>query len=136
MKTAKWISVMFGVLVMAALVAGSFAAGMHTCAVCGMMADEAAPFTAKIEAGKEALYFCDIGDLLIYLKEKKAGRSLARVKDYPSRGWIEAAKAYYVTAPQRFTTPMGWSIAAFRDRKDAEGYGAPVDLESILKGLK
>jgi nitrous oxide reductase accessory protein NosL len=101
-----------------------------------MRADESAPFTAKTEAGKEALYFCDIGDLLIYLKEKKAGRSLARVKDYLSGEWIEAAKAYYVTAPQRFTTPMGWSIAAFRDRKDAEGYGAPVDFESVLKGLK
>ena len=136
MKTDTPHILILGVLVTALLTTGVFSADSRTCSVCGMIADEAAPFTAKIVDGKKIAYFCDIGDLLIYLKGATAGRSFAYVKDYQSGEWIGAAAAHYVKAPRRFTTPMGWSIAAFRDRRAAGEYGTAIDLETVLKDLK
>jgi len=105
------------------------------CALCGMLVDETAPFSAKIDKGKQAphLHFCDIGDLLLYLREKRSGPANAFVRDYRSGEWIDAARAFYVHAPQRFTTPMGWSIAAFRERAVAVEYGVPEDLTAVSK---
>jgi nitrous oxide reductase accessory protein NosL len=106
------------------------------CAECGMPVDMAAPFSSKIIAGDHHLYFCDIGDLLIYLREKMLGTTHARVKDYQSGEWIEAAKAFYVLEPRRFITPMGWGVAAFKDNKDAEKFGKALDMTVATRRLK
>jgi nitrous oxide reductase accessory protein NosL len=114
---------------------GAFSAEHLSCAECGMLVDKNAPFSAKIIAGKQDQYFCDIGDMLLYLREKKIGPTSALVRDYRSGDWTDAAKAFYVHAPRRFTTPMGWSIAAFRERSTAEEYGTAASLESMLKAM-
>ncbi len=111
-------------------------AEMVKCAECGMMVDEGSRFSSRIVEANKTISFCDIGDLLMYLKEKKFDPALARVKDYKSGEWIEATKALYVHAPKHFTTPMGWSIASFRDRKEAEVFGTADDLDTMMKKLK
>lgn len=115
---------------------GAVAADKPKCAECGMMVDEDSRFSARIVDAKSTLHFCDIGDLLIYLKDKKHPMAGAQVKDYPSGEWLDASKALYVHAPKRFTTPMGWSVAAFRDRDKASSYGAPQDLTATTAALK
>jgi len=115
----------------------TLAAAQHLkCAECGMLVDAAAPFTAKIISDDTTLYFCDIGDLLIYLRERKPGPAHAWVKDYLSGEWIEAVKANYVREPMRFITPMGWGVASFRVRKEAADFGEPADITTITRRLK
>jgi nitrous oxide reductase accessory protein NosL len=109
------------------------AAETEKCAVCGMQVDVNAPFSAQIVQGKQVLQFCDIGDLLLYLGGKQQAAGYALVKDYRTGAWVPAARAFFVHAPLRFTTPMGWSIAAFKDRAAAEEYGTPVDLAAVMK---
>ncbi|NTW59041.1 MAG: hypothetical protein HGA43_07735 [Nitrospirae bacterium] len=106
------------------------------CAQCGMPVDVAAPFSAKIVAGDRMQYFCDIGDLLEYLRERKNDPTYARVKDYRSGEWIEAGQAFYVHEPRRFMNPMGWGVASFKDKRDAEDFGAPSDITAVSRRLK
>ena len=89
-----------------------------------------------IEGGKN-LYFCDIGDLLTYLNKKKQPGITAEVKDYPiPRTWIDAGKAVFVQAPKKFNSPMGWGIAAFKDKKDGSAYGTVLDLAGAMKACE
>ncbi|MDA8100182.1 MAG: nitrous oxide reductase accessory protein NosL [Nitrospiraceae bacterium] len=117
------------------LAPGFVTAAMPRCAQCGMMVDEHAPFSAKMTEGGATTHFCDIGDLLAYLKAKKGSPSAAVVKDYPSGATLEATKAIFVKSPKNFHTPMGWGIAAFQDRKVAETFGTALDLDAIIKQL-
>ena len=131
--SSRFTAVVLALLFCAALAA---AADKSKCAECGMMVDEDSRFSARIVDAKSTLHFCDIGDLLIYLKDKKRPAAGAQVKDYLTGEWIEASAAIYVHAPKRFTTPMGWSVAAFRDRDKALTYGAPQDLAGMTAALK
>lgn len=106
------------------------------CTECGMMVDLGSKFTSKIVEGDKTLYFCDIGDLLTYLNKHKQQNGQIEVKDYRSGEWIPAQKAIYVSAPKQFNSPMGWGIAAFRDGKDAAGYGSPMDFNAAIKAVK
>lgn len=123
-------------LLIAALAPMAVAGDMIKCTECGMQSELSSKFTAKtIEAGKD-LYFCDIGDLLVYLNKKKQPGIHAEVKDYPSGAWIDTTQASFVQAPQQFNSPMGWGIAAFKDKKDASGYGSVLDLNSAMKAVR
>jgi hypothetical protein len=93
-------------------------------------------FSSKIVVGDYTLYFCDIGDLLVYLRERKTGSTNARVKDYRSGDWIEVAKEFSVHEPRRFMTPMGWGVDLFKDKKDAEDFGVPTDITAASRRLK
>lgn len=106
------------------------------CAECGMMVKMDSPFTAKIIQGDKTLYFCDIGDLFAYLKKKNLNNARAEVKDYPTGAWIDARKASYVHGEKKFSTPMGWGIAAFKDRNEASQSGTVMDFEGMAKTLK
>ncbi len=130
--TIRLAPLLFLVLFQASL---SVAANKYTCAECGMLVDENSRFTARI-AGETMLHFCDIGDLLIYMKSKKLSTTGAQVKDYVSGEWIEASAAFYVHAPKRFSTPMGWSVAAFREKDAAQTYGSPLDFGEMTAALK
>jgi copper chaperone NosL len=103
-----------------------------SCAQCGMMVDQASPFSARLAQGNDHLSFCDIGDMLQYFREHKSDPSSAEVKDYRTKAWLTASKAFYVKAPKKFSTPMGWGIAAFKDRSEAAGFGEPSDLTEIM----
>jgi nitrous oxide reductase accessory protein NosL len=129
-------SFMYAAIFLAVLVTAGLADERLKCAQCGMPVDVAAPFSSKIVAGDQTLYFCDIGDLLVYLRERKTDPKFARVKDYRSGEWIEAVKAFYVHEPRRFMTPMGWGVASFKDKKDAEHFGVPSDITAVSRRLK
>ena len=124
------------VLLVLFCVSWAFASEKFKCAECGMMVDVDSRFSAQIVDAKSTLHFCDIGDLLIYLKDKKRPATGAQVKDHPTGEWLDASAAVYVHAPKSFRTPMGWSVAAFRDREKAASHGSPLDLAAMTAALK
>lgn len=109
---------------------------MIKCTECGMQSELSSRFTAKtVESGKE-LFFCDIGDLMAYLNRRNQPAVTAEVRDYPSGSWIDAEKALFVRAPEKFRSPMGWGIGAFRSRADAAGYGQILDLAGARRAVR
>jgi len=126
------------VLSIVATLLGSLLASAETvrCAECGMMVDTGSKFSARATQGKTVSQFCDIGDLLTYLKRTRSADITAEVKDHGIGAWMDAKKAFYVRAEKKFSTPMGWGIAAFSDSKQASAYGQAMDLDAALKGLK
>jgi copper chaperone NosL len=112
------------------------AAETITCAECGMMSDLGSKFTSRIVQGEKTLFFCDIGDLFTYLTRNKLSDVRAEVKDYRTGEWLSAHEAHYVQAAKKFKSPMGWGIAAFKDRKDAAGYGSVMDFDGALKAVQ
>ncbi len=113
-----------------------FASDTIKCAECGMQSELASKFTSRtIEGGKD-VYFCDIGDLLTYLNKKKQPGIRAEVKDHVTGAWIDAGKAVFVQNGKTFNSPMGWGIAAFKDRKDASAAGTPLNLADALKAVR
>ncbi len=106
------------------------------CTECGMMSDLGSKFTSRITEGDKPLYFCDIGDLLAYLNKHKQQAGRIEVKDYESGEWIDAHKAAYVSAPKKFSSPMGWGIAAFKDQNKAAMNGKAMDFNAALKAVK
>lgn len=106
------------------------------CTECGMMVDVNSKFASKIVQAEKTLYFCDIGDLFTYLKKAKQNDFKMEVKDYKTGEWIDARTAYYVHAEKKFSTPMGWGIASFKDPNDAAEFGAVMDFNATAKTLK
>ncbi len=119
-----------------ALFTGTALAETVKCAECGMSCDVAAKFTARIVQGDQTQYFCDIGDFFTYLGRKKPDATRMEVKDYPTGEWIDAHQAYFVHAEKKFKTPMGWGIAAFRDKNKAAEYGTATDFDGTAKAVK
>ncbi len=106
------------------------------CAECGMSCSVTAPFTSRIVLGDQTLYFCDVGDLFSYLIRKNPSATRVEVKDYSTGEWIDAHKAYYVQSGKKFRTPMGWGIAAFKDKDRAAGFGSVMDFDATAKAVK
>ena len=117
-----------------AMTSAAFAADVP-CSQCGMIVDAGSKFAAKIVAG-DTLFFCDIGDLFVYLKRKKMSADGAFVKDHPSGEWVEAKAAYFVHDEKRFKTPMGWGVAAYRDRNRAAEAGKAMDFDAAAKAMQ
>jgi nitrous oxide reductase accessory protein NosL len=110
-------------------------ADMARCAECGMMVDQNSPFIAKAVAGTTTSFFCDIGDLFSQVKRKGKTTAALEVKDYATGAWIDAGKAFYVRSEKKFRTPMGWGIAAFKEKSKAAEAGTALDFDGMLKGL-
>ena len=106
------------------------------CAECGMKVMMDSKFSSRIVQGDTVLYFCDIGDLFSYLKKTRLNNARAEVKDYITGEWIDARKAYYANSSKKFSTPMGWGIAAFKDKNEASKAGTVVDFDGTAKALK
>ncbi len=106
------------------------------CAGCGMKVDMESRFASRIVQGEKTLMFCDVGDLLTFLDGKPALVAAALARDHGSGEWIRAQDASYVRSEKAFRTPMRWGIAAFKNRKDAAAYGAPMDLAQALRAVK
>ncbi len=107
-----------------------------TCAECGMMSDAGSKYTAKIVNADKTLYFCDIGDLLSYVNKKKLPNAPAWVRDFSSGEWLEAQKAFYVHDRKKFSSPMGWGFASFKEKKGASAYGPLMDFDGALKAVR
>lgn len=106
------------------------------CTECGMMVMMDSKFASKITQVDTQLYFCDIGDLFTYLKKKNAQDARIEVKDYTSGEWIDARRAFYVNSVKKFNTPMGWGIAAFKDKNEASQSDIVMDFETAVKTWK
>ncbi len=111
-------------------------AEMITCAECGMTSDLGSKYTSRIIQGEKTLYFCDIGDLFTYLNRKKPQNARVEVKDLETGEWFDAYTAYYVHSAEKFKSPMGWGIAAFKDKNHAAGYGSVMDFGGALKAVR
>lgn len=106
------------------------------CAECGMTVNPDSKFSAEvITTDGKKMFFCDIGDMLRHFRSDRGKLKIVYVKDYKSGAWIEGAKAYYVF-DKRFSTPMSWSIAAFREESEARKWGNPVDFKGAYGLLK
>jgi nitrous oxide reductase accessory protein NosL len=101
-----------------------------------MIVDAGSKFTSKIATADRTLFFCDIGDLFVYLKRKKLRADGAFVKDHPSGEWVEAKAAYFVHDEIKFKTPMGWGVAAFRDRGRAAEAGKVMDFDAAARAMQ
>lgn len=110
------------------------AAATFTCAECGMLAEAGGRFTAQLTVGADTLQFCDIGDLAAYVGRTRPKAFAATVRDFPSGESIDAAGASYVIDKKTYATPMGWGVAAFRDR--AAATGAPLGWDALVKALR
>ncbi len=132
----KKLNVFFAVLGLSFLCAVTYASETIHCTECGMMLDINSPFTAKITSDSKISYFCDIGDLFSYLKRKDAQGAAIEVRDFVSNEWIDGRKAFFVKAEKKFKTPMGWGVAAFRDKGKASESGAAMDFDAMAKALK
>lgn len=129
-------------LLLLPLIAGYVFAGEVTfakgarCAQCGMRCDIDSPFISLIEEpGGSVRPFCDIGDLMIYVKEHNVEKSRGyRVRDFHSHQWIDAGKAFYVKNG-KFQSPMGWNIAAFSLKEKAVAEGKVMIFFEAVKSL-
>lgn len=117
----------------------SKAENLVRCQECGMMASPEGVFTSyAVNKDGSKSYFCDLGDMIVHvLKKKKTDpESPIFVVDYKSKAIIDGRKAFYVQS-KSFKTPMGWGIAAFKDKNDAAAYGNKVsDFAGSLSLLK
>ena len=105
-----------------------------TCAECGMSAKVANRYTSRVVRGAKTLYFCDIGDLAVFIERTRPQDYAAGVHDFSFGEWIDARKAFFVIDKKTFLTPMGWGVAAFEER--AGVIGVPLDFEALRKALR
>lgn len=101
------------------------------CYECGMKVDPGSPFAAQIVEDGKLLPFCDIGDMLHRYKKMKDKPERLYVRDKASGEWTDALGASYVKS-EEFKTPMGWGLAAFKDKGEAAKHGSPMDFDEAL----
>ena len=104
------------------------------CSECGMSAKADNRFTSRIALGGSTLYFCDIGDLAAFVERTRPKDYAAAVHDFSSGEWIDAGKAFFVVDKKTYPTPMGWGVAAFREREAVAG--AALEFEALRKALR
>jgi nitrous oxide reductase accessory protein NosL len=110
------------------------AGATFSCAECGMSGEVAGRYTARLVGGGATRYFCDIGDLVAFIRRTRPNEFSAAVRDFPSGEWIDASAAFFVIDKKNFATPMGWGIAAFRD--SAAAPGTALGWEALGKALR
>ena len=136
MTMSKVVKITVAVFILVAAFSFPVFADAIQCTECGMMVDLNSMFVAKAVQGDTTHYFCDIGDLFAYLKKNASKDAALSVKDYTTGEWIDARKAFYVSSDKKFKTPMGWGIAAFKDKESASTSGSPMDFDSTAKQVK
>ncbi len=127
------VSVVIVIILAASLAVG---ADMMRCTECGMMVDSASRFSSRILQKDTSLPFCDIGDLLVYMNKNKSRDGRLEVKDYGSGEWIDARTAFYVHAEKKFQSPMGWAIAAFKNKEAGASYGKVMNFDGALEAVR
>lgn len=103
-----------------------------TCAECGMTGEFASRFTARLVSGGATRVFCDIGDLVSFIERTAPRQYSASVRDFVSGEWVDAAAAWYVVDKKAYATPMGWGVAAFRERPAT---GTALDFGALRTAL-
>ena len=104
-----------------------------TCAHCGMFVSEPA-FAAAYRADGETRIFDDIGCLIEAVqKEREPGRARFWFHDLQSAAWIAGETATFVRTTH-LHTPMGGSLVAYRDRRQAHD-AAKQSHGQVIGGL-
>lgn len=111
------------------------------CENCRMAVSER-PFAAQVMTARgKALFFDDIGCLVLYVRERglPAGAT-AYVVDFRGGDWIPAAGARFLWS-QTLRTPMGFGLAAFThdaaaETLAAEHPGTMLDWDGVLEEWK
>ena len=97
--------------------------GEDVCDRCHMIIGDPRFASAYVTETGESRRFDDIGEMFLASQEEAEAVREAWVHDYHGEQWIVANGATYVHHPE-ILTPMGWGIASFAARKDAEAYCA------------
>ena len=99
--------------------------GEDVCDRCGMIInDERFAASVVVETAPkeyEHLLFDDIGDMFAYTQEEGEHVKIVSyfVHDFNSKAWLDARSANFVKAGS-LQTPMGFGLAAFAERAEAE----------------
>ncbi len=105
------------------------------CHLCGMGVDPGSPFSAQAVERGSRVFFCDIGDLLHYYKKVGGEVEELYVRDLDTNQWVDARAASYVR-DESLKTPMGWNLAAFAGREEAEKRGSAMTFSEALDALQ
>lgn len=95
--------------------------GVDVCVYCGMIISEQAYATAYWSTKGEARLFDDLGDMILYQREKGEAVASWWVVDFDTEQWLRAEQAYYVQSLETHS-PMGWNFTAFADRERAQQF--------------
>ncbi len=123
----------------------------HECAVCGMyVMNQAAPRAQILHRNGERVFFCSIGDMLVYNQtpsplgkpEKIWVEAVGKDMQLEITGpegdpWIDHEEAHYVTGIQREMV-MGYPVIALQSKVDSEylqklNGGQLANWEQLLK---
>ena len=94
------------------------------CARCRMAISEKQYAAEIIDPDEQPAKFDDIACMVRYAKERgRRPTSAIFVVDYSNRGWLDAARAYYVQSEQ-IPSPMRGGLIALKDEAEARKQAA------------
>lgn len=97
------------------------------CNECGMRVGEDSNLISYIVTTEgKTLYFCEAGDMLMHMKHGKPEAGEVHVRDHETGEWMHGKDACYLK-DDSLKTPMGWNVAAFKDKGKC-GPGGPSAL--------
>jgi copper chaperone NosL len=105
--------------------------GQDVCDRCNMIINEEKFAAAYWTEDGEARRFDDIGGMLAYTSEKDDVVASYWVHDFATGEWLRAEGAYYVLDSD-LMTPMGFGIAAFAQKDQAEAMTGGLEGVSVL----
>lgn len=97
--------------------------GEDVCEQCQMIISEPRFAAAYVTEEGDFRRFDDIGEMFLYAADNGEPVRTFWVHDFHSEKWLETGGVTFVHNPT-LTTPMGWGVAAFADRSEAEAYQA------------
>jgi copper chaperone NosL len=105
--------------------------GQDVCDRCNMIINEEKFAAAYWTEDGEARRFDDIGGMLAYTSEKNDVVASYWVHDFDTGEWVRAEGAYYVL-DSNLMTPMGFGIAAFAEKDQAEAMTDGLEGFAVL----
>ncbi len=104
--------------------------GQDPCDYCSMLINEYKFSSALWLENGEAKRFDDIGCMINFIQKTDKKVLKTWVYDFHSKKPVEAEEAYYVVSKE-IVTPMGFGIAAFKSKNEAEKYAGKNNTEVI-----
>lgn len=102
--------------------------GEDECDRCRMIISDARYAAAYMTEDGQARRFDDIGGMILHHMENEEDVHLFWVHDFESEVWVKADEAHYVMS-NALETPMGFGIAAFNSREEAQELAAEWEGE-------
>jgi copper chaperone NosL len=100
--------------------------GEENCAVCRMLISDPPFAAAMVMRDGEVRKYDDVGCLLNESNQRLVNAHRLWVRRYDADGWLDARRAWFVVS-QRIASPMGYGIAAFARKADAERLAKRVE---------